>query len=94
MVGSLINWNSDYRFTQEFKDFKKHTIAQYIKNLRTGAIRIKNSLYAIMISCPYEMLIATHSENNKINNWIMKGNECYNPHFKNNSELISILDEK
>lgn len=90
MVGSLINWNSDYRFTQEFKDFKKHTIAQYIKNLRTGAIRIKNSLYAIMISCPYEMLIATHSKNNKINNWIMKENECYNPHFKNNSELISI----
>ena len=90
MVSSLVNWNSEYRFTQEFKDFKKNTIAQYIKNLRTGAIRIKNSLYAIMISCPYEMLKATHSENNIVNNWIMNKNECYNPYFENDKELISI----
>lgn len=90
MVSSLINWNSEYRFTKEFKDFKNNTIRQYIKNLRTGAIRIKNSLYAIMISCPYEMLKATHSKNNMVSDWIMEGNECYNSNFGDNVDLISI----
>lgn len=90
MVSSLVNWNSDYRFTKEFKEFKKHNIQQYIKNLRTGAIRIKNSLYAIMISCPYEMLQSTHTENNIVSKWIMNKNECYNSFFDDNKDLISI----
>ena len=90
MVSSLVNWNSEYRFTKDFKEFKKHNIQQYIKNLRTGAIRIKNSLYSIMISCPYEMLQATHVENNKVIKWIMDKNECYNSFFENGKDLISI----
>lgn len=90
MVNNLVHWNKEYRFTREFKEFKKHTIAQYIKNLRTGAIRIQNSLYAIMISCPYEMLKATHSKNNKVDEWIMEGNECYNPNYEDGIDLLSI----
>lgn len=90
MASALVNWNSDYRFTREFKDFKKNKIQQYIKNLRTGAIRVKNSLYAIMISCPYEMLTSTHEKNNKVKKWIMDKNECYNPFFNSGKDLISI----
>lgn len=90
MLSALINRNSNYRFTRDFKIYKDNTIRQYISNLRTGAIRIRNSLYAIMISCPYEMLYATHVENNKVKKWLSKEQECYNSYFENDKELISI----
>lgn len=90
MLSALINKNSNYRFTKEFKEYKNNTIKQYISNLRTGAIRIKNSLYSIMISCPYEMLTSTHTENNKVENWITNKQECFNSYFEDDVDLISI----
>jgi chorismate mutase len=90
MINSLLNWNKDYRLTSDFKIYKKHQIQTYINNLRLGKIRIKNSLYAVMVSCPYEMLIATTKEKNKIDNCIMNEWECYCPRFENNARLMSI----
>lgn len=90
MVLSLLDKNIDFRFTKKFKDWKHDQLKQYLENIRFGKIRIKNSLYAIMISCPYEMLLATTYENNKINGCIMDGWECYCPRFKDGQELMAI----
>lgn len=76
--------------TKKFKDWKKEQLEDYIANLRLGKIRIKNSLYAIMISCPFEMLVATTKENNKIDSCIMDGWECYCPRFDENEDLMGI----
>ena len=90
MVADLLNKNSYFRFTRKFKDWKNEQLQDYIRNLRLGKIRIKNSLYAIMISCPYEMLVATTREDNKIDSCIMDGWECYCPRFTDNKELLVI----
>lgn len=90
MINALLNRNKDYRFTQKFKDYKKNQIKLYIDNLRLGKIRIKNSLYAIMVSCPYEMLVSATIEENKINDSIMKGWELYCPRFEDNKSLMGI----
>lgn len=90
MISDLLNRNSDFRFTSKFKKWKSNQIDDYISNLRLGKIRIKNSLYAIMVSCPYEMLVATTKENNKIDSCIMTGYECWCPRFDKNKELMGI----
>ena len=90
MINAILNRNKDYRFTQKFKDYKKNQIKLYIDNLRLGKIRIKNSLYAIMVSCPYEMLVSATIEENKINDSIMKGWELYCPRFEDNKPLMGI----
>ncbi|WP_026887839.1 hypothetical protein [Clostridium beijerinckii] len=90
MISALISKNSDFRFTKKFKDWKNKQLEDYIKNLRLGKIRIQNSLYAIMISCPFEMLVATTKEHNKIDSCIMSGWECFNPHYPENTEFLAI----
>ncbi|NOW07214.1 hypothetical protein [Clostridium beijerinckii] len=90
MISNLLIKNTDFRFTKKFKEWKNKQLEDYIKNLRLGKIRIQNSLYAIMISCPYEMLQATHSEKNKIDGCIMDGWECYNPHYDEGTEFLAI----
>lgn len=90
MIDSLLKRNNDFKFTKNFKDWKKEQLQDYIANLRLGKVRIKNSIYAIMISCPYEMLVVTTKENNKIDNCIMDGWECYCPTFGENKKLMAI----
>lgn len=90
MINALLNRNKDYRFTKKFKDYKNNQIRLYIDNLRLGKIRINNSLYAIMVSCPYEMLVSATTEGNKINNSIMIGWELYCPKFEDGKLLMGI----
>ena len=93
MITALLRRNTDYRFTDAFKIHKKHQIESYLYNLRLGKIRIKNSLYAIMIANPYTMLKATIREGNKIiskEDLVETGAECYCPRFGNTVELLSI----
>lgn len=93
MITALLKRNTDYRFTDAFKIHKKHQIESYLYNLRLGKIRIKNSLYAIMIANPYTMLKATIREGNKIiskEDVVETGAECYCPRFGNTVELLSI----
>jgi hypothetical protein len=90
MFTELLKVNSDIRFIKEFKNWKKEQLKMYVNNMRRGKIRIKNSLYAIMVSCPYEMLVATTKENNKVETSIMNGWELYCPHFDDGSELLAI----
>ena len=90
MLSALLNKNSDFRFTTKFKDWKNEQLQDYIENLRLGKVRIQNSIYAIMVSCPYEMLVATTKEGNVIEECIMTGWECYNPHYPENTEFLVI----
>lgn len=90
MINALLNRNKDYRLTYDFKTYKKNQLKDYMNTLRLGKIRIKNSLYAIMVACPYEMLLATTKENNIIDSCIMKGYEMYCPNFEDGVELMVI----
>jgi hypothetical protein len=81
MLSALLDRNSNFRFTKKFKDWKNEQIQDYIENLRLGKIRIQNSIYAILVSCPYEMLLATTKQKNIIQESMMKGYECYCPSF-------------
>lgn len=89
MIGALLSVNSDFRFTKQFKDFKKRQIDTYINDVRTGKIRIKNSLYSILFSCPYTMLKQT-TQKEMIEDSISHGWEVYCPRFDNNKELCMI----
>lgn len=90
MIADLLNTNSDFRLTDEFKNWKKEQLKDYVANLRLGKVRIQNSIYAIMVSCPYEFLVSTTKKDNKVDNCIMNGWECWCPNFKNNSSLLAI----
>ncbi|MEG1309413.1 MAG: hypothetical protein RSA91_00950 [Bacilli bacterium] len=89
MISDLISVNSDYRFTEKFKIYKKNQINNYIKDVRTGKIRISNSLYSILFSCPYTMLKQTTQEE-MITDSISHGWEVYCPRFDDNRELCMI----
>lgn len=92
MTNELLKRNANYRFATEFKDYKSKQIAKYIDNMRLGKIRIQNSLYAIMVSCPFEMLLSTTKKNNKLEekDFTMTGNECWCPYYVEGEELLSI----
>lgn len=90
MISDLLNINSNFRYTTKFKEWKSKQIQDYINTLRLGKIRIQNSLYAIMVSCPYEMLVATTIKKNIINKCILDGWEVYCPRFENQKQLMQI----
>lgn len=89
MISDLLCVNSDYRFTKAFKDYKSKQINNYINDVRTGKVRITNSLYSILFSCPYTMLKQTTQEE-IITESISHGWEVYCPRFDNNKELCMI----
>lgn len=89
MISDLLCVNSDYRFTKAFKDYKSKQINNYIKDVRTGKVRITNSLYSILFSCPYTMLKQTTQEE-MVTESINHGWEVYCPRFDNNKELCMI----
>lgn len=92
MTNELLKRNANYRFTAEFKDYKSKQIAKYIDNMRLGKIRIQNSLYAIMVSCPFQMLLSTTKVGNKLEkeDFTMTGNECWCPYYGEGEQLLSI----
>ncbi|OSA91018.1 UNVERIFIED_ORG: hypothetical protein B2H93_14770 [Clostridium botulinum] len=88
MLADLLHWNKDFRYTEKFKQWKQQQVKNYLENLEIGKIRVQDSFFAIMVSCPWEMLTATHSENNKIDSCIMTGWEIYNPYFDEGEVLM------
>ncbi|MBM7835756.1 hypothetical protein [Clostridium sardiniense] len=89
IISDLISVNSDYRFTKAFKEYKKNQIDNYIRDVRTGKVRISNSLYSILFSCPYTMLKQT-TQKEMMTDSISHGWEVYCPRFDNNKELCMI----
>ena len=90
MIGDLLKTNSKFKFTPKFKNWKSKQLQDYVDNLRLGKIRIQNSLYAIMISCPYEFMLATTNIDNKVDKCIMSGWETYCPRFEEDEKLLLI----
>lgn len=89
MLSSLLSVNSDFRFSKKLKEYKKHQVTNYINDVKTGKVRIKNSIYSILFSCPFEMLRqATQKE--PVNESISSGWEAYCSNYKNNQELCLI----
>lgn len=89
MISDLISVNSDYRFTKVFKEYKKNQINNYIKNVRMGKVRISNTIYSILFSCPHTMLIQT-TQKEMVTSSISHGWEVYCPRFENKKELCMI----
>ena len=89
MISDLLSANSDFRFTNKFKNWKSKQLQDYLGKLRLGKIRIKNSLYAIMVNNPYEMMVATTKIDNNVDSCIQSGWEVYCPRF-GDEELMMI----
>ncbi len=89
MLQDILAVNSDFRFTQKFKNYKKEMIRNYVADVKTGKIRIKNSLYAILFSCPETMLRQT-TQKEMVTDCISTGWEVYCPRYKDKQELCMI----
>lgn len=80
LMNALLLVNSDIQYTKKFKMMKTKLIANYIKHLKRGKIRMKDNKYVTLISNPYEMLLAT--VNKYENQSIMQGREIYCKYYK------------
>ncbi|HEY5589024.1 MAG TPA: hypothetical protein VIK86_08720 [Candidatus Paceibacterota bacterium] len=58
----LLSVNSNFRYNEKFKDWKKEQIEYYEENLRSGKLRLKDTIYATLFSNPFSMLQATIGE--------------------------------
>jgi hypothetical protein len=81
MLSNLLLINENIRYTQQFKDFKKEQINHYEENLRHGKIRLKDTIYATIVSNPYEMLQATIGKY-KQGKCIAEGREVWCSYYK------------
>ena len=87
LMNALLLVNSDIQYTKKFKKMKSDLIANYIKHLKEGKIRTKDTKYVTLISNPYEMLLATIGEYK--NQSIMKGREIYCKYYKDAQEFCA-----
>lgn len=55
-IQNLISVNINAQYTNMFKEYRSHTIADYVKEVRKGRIKIKNSDYCILFSNGLELL--------------------------------------
>jgi len=87
LMSALLLVNSDIQYTKKFKRMKIDLIANYIKYLKKGKIRIENSKYITLFSNPYEMLLSAIGKYNEIS--IMQGREIYCSYYKDEQEFCA-----
>lgn len=87
LMNALLLVNSDIQYTKKFKKMKSDLIANYIKHLREGKIRLKDTKYVTLFSNPYEMLLSTIGKYN--NQSIMKGREVYCKFYEDGLEFCA-----
>ena len=87
LMNALLLVNSDIQYTKKFKKMKSDLIANYIKHLKEGKIRLEDTKYVTLISNPYEMLLATIDKYK--NESIMKGREIFCPYYKDGREFCA-----
>lgn len=85
LMNALLLVNSDIQYTKKFKLMKKELIKNRISHLLMGKIRLKNTIYATIISNPYEMLL--HSIGKYTGRCIMSGREIWCSQYKDGQEL-------
>lgn len=89
MISSILSVNSNYRFTKQFKVFKNHQIYNYVQDVKKGKIRISNSIYSILFSCPFTMLKQT-TQQEMVTDCISSGWEVWCENYKDKQELCMI----
>jgi hypothetical protein len=85
LMNALLLVNSDIQYTKKFKKMKKELIKNRINHLLMGKIRMKDTIYATLISNPYEML--SHSIGVYDGTSIMRGREIWCPQYSDGQEL-------
>jgi len=87
LMNALILVNSDIQYTKKFKKMKSDLIANYIKHLKEGKIRLKDTKYVTLVSNPYEMLLSIVGKYD--NSSIMKGREVYCKYYEDGQEFCA-----
>ena len=87
LINSLLLVNSDIMQTKKFKKLRLDLINNYIKYLKLGKIRLKDTKYVTLFSNPYEMLLSSIGK--YVNISIMEGREIYCPYYKNKQEFCA-----
>lgn len=87
LMNALLLVNSDIQYTTKFKKMKSDLIVNYVKHLKEGKIRMKDTKYVTLVSNPYEMLLATIGKYK--NESIMQGREIYCSYYKNCQEFCA-----
>ena len=87
LMNALLLVNSDIQYTKKFKKMKSDLIANYIKHLKEGKIRMKDTKYVTIVSNPYEMLLSIISKYE--NKSIMQGREIYCKYYKDEQEFCA-----
>lgn len=82
----MLKRNDDFIHTKMCSRFRKEIVSNYIKNARKGHILV-NGNYSIIISCPYEFLLAS------IGKWdgkssVLKPFECVCSKFEENKKIL------
>lgn len=85
LLNALLLVNSDIQYTKKFKKMKSNLISNYIKYLKKGKIRLKDTKYVTIVSNPYEMLLAVIGKYNGQS--IMQGREVYCQYYDDNQEF-------
>lgn len=88
LMNALLLVNSDIKYTKKFKKMKSDLISNYINNLKSGRIRLKDSKYVTLVSNPYEMLLA--SIDKYCGKSIMSGREIYCNYYKDGQEFCAM----
>lgn len=84
-IEKLLKINSKTQYTQLFKDFRKSTIDNYIKNLKHGKIKVLGADYCTLIGNPVEMLYVATGDN--VTKSIHTGKQMYCSKFQDGKWL-------
>lgn len=59
MMFDLLEVNEKFQYTEMFNEFRKDVVESYMSKLRRGKIKVRNTDYCVIVSNPFEMLLAT-----------------------------------
>ena len=85
LLQNVITVNKNIMGTDEFKDYRQHTITEYVKDLRQGHIKIKDCDYAVLCGNPIEMIRAACGEINMTS--LHEGYQVFCSKFKDGENL-------
>ena len=88
LVLSMLQINDDFQYTRMCKKFRDNAITSYIKNARRGHILV-NGNYSVLISCPYEYLLASIGKYKKETS-ILKPFECVSSKFEVGKKILGV----
>lgn len=92
MYSALYAHNPEFEKTKLFRDFKKTKINSYIKNVKSGKVKIENADYCVLFGNPDLMLKASHAPleimGDIVESKSLIGNEVYCKLFNDGDDLV------